>query len=448
MNAYLTDAQDLKTSIIRHPRKRKQFIQRKTGKPQRWSGLNRIKGLIVIPLFIACLLQASSLPQPAQSENRMQYSAQAEESLRSAIAAEILPFHPVWMESFSLELKLQNFFLEESDMAADLSRQYVLLIQQRKDKISRINDLFQKSIGSNLPETDLQGQNLSEDGPTGLLVQLAREKEWLNQEIMWLQDQQRELFEEFSGGEHITGFGAEDLAESGYSISDLIGHTEDLNDGFDLSGFSETDSAVGAADGDNQNESLFIKACPVWAFGLSGFDGSSRDLMLPASGVISAGTWAYPGGGMHLGLDLAVNMYTPLMAPADGVILYASAPVSSNCGYLGNWCGWPQGGGNTICMLCVADGRVYGVSLCHLSNQIRVSAGMKVRQGDILALSGNSGNSSGPHTHIEVFEIYTDMQSAADYFIASGADFSFGCGWGAPAICSSFACRIRPESVF
>lgn len=175
---------------------------------------------------------------------------------------------------------------------------------------------------------------------------------------------------------------------------------------------------------------------------------SSSDFILPVDGVVSAGTWAYPSGGMHLGLDLAASLYTPVKAPAAGIIVYASAPVDSNCGYLGNYCGWPYGGGNTIAMLCPIGDTVYAVTFAHLSNRFYVAAGQHVKQNDIIALSGNSGNSTGPHTHIEVFRLSVSLEQAISYFQSSGGDFAFGCGWSAGGTCSSIGCRIRPESVF
>lgn len=165
------------------------------------------------------------------------------------------------------------------------------------------------------------------------------------------------------------------------------------------------------------------------------------------NGTISAGTWSYPGGGLHLGLDIAAPLYSPIRAGANGIVLYADAPFSSNNGYLGNYCGWPPGGGNTISMLMAVDNQLYAVSLFHLSNQLNVVAGQQIRQGDLIAKSGNSGNSTGPHVHIEVFRLNVSVQQAVSYF-RQGADFSWGCGWNQAATCSSIACRLRPETVF
>lgn len=164
------------------------------------------------------------------------------------------------------------------------------------------------------------------------------------------------------------------------------------------------------------------------------------------NGTISASTWYYPNGGLHLGLDVASSMYSNVYACGNGLILYADASVDSNNGYLGNWCGWPNGGGNTICMVVAMSDGLYGVSYNHLSNQIYVSSGQQVKQSDRIALSGNSGNSSGPHTHVEVFRLKKDLQTIVEYF-KQGADFSFGCGWKEPATCSQYACRIEPSEV-
>ena len=169
-------------------------------------------------------------------------------------------------------------------------------------------------------------------------------------------------------------------------------------------------------------------------------------------GSKSAGTWAYPGGGLHLGLDWAAPIGTTVVAPASGVILYAAAPVGSNTGYLGNWSGHPAGGGNTIEMLCNVNGTLYAVSFAHLSSNIYVSAGQTVSQGQTIALSGNSGNSSGAHTHVEVYNLGSMSVNDAVARFSSSADFAWGTGWaGTSTSCEAgkaAPCRERPEKFF
>ena len=177
-------------------------------------------------------------------------------------------------------------------------------------------------------------------------------------------------------------------------------------------------------------------------------DETSDTWMFPLpGGSISAGTWAYPDGNMHLGLDVAISMYSNLYAPVNGIILYADVCTEADNGYLGNWVGWPLGGGNTICMIGSYQNELYAFSFCHLSDEIFVYPGQQIHQGDVLGLSGNSGNSTGPHCHIEVFSLHCSLEEAVSFFINT-SDFSFNNGYNTPATCSEYACRIQPESIW
>ena len=172
------------------------------------------------------------------------------------------------------------------------------------------------------------------------------------------------------------------------------------------------------------------------------------------AGGMSAGTWAYPGGGLHLGLDWAVPIGTPVVAPAAGLIIYANNPVPSNSGYLGNWSGFPAGGGNTIEMLCNVNGTLYAVSFAHLAQEgLSVRAGQHVQAGQMIALTGNSGNTSGPHCHIEVINLGSMSVDQAVSRFSQNADFAWGTGWNSTATsCQATGgatpCRERPEKFF
>ncbi|MCX5195834.1 M23 family metallopeptidase [Streptomyces sp. NBC_00249] len=98
------------------------------------------------------------------------------------------------------------------------------------------------------------------------------------------------------------------------------------------------------------------------------------------------------GGSMwshkHSGQDFAVPVGTPVQAAAAGTVVKAG----------------PNGGG---------DGPAYGnaVVIKHANNtysqyahlsKIQVKIGQKVSVDQQIALSGNTGNSSGPHLHFEI----------------------------------------------
>ncbi len=92
---------------------------------------------------------------------------------------------------------------------------------------------------------------------------------------------------------------------------------------------------------------------------------------------------SYDGGPFsdyHEGTDFAVPAGTPVYAPADGVVMVAE-PLAVR--------------GNAI----VID-HGWGVysGYWHLS-EFKVTPGQKVKQGDLIALSGNTGRSTGAHLH-------------------------------------------------
>ncbi|MGW5851618.1 M23 family metallopeptidase [Streptomyces sp. NPDC055254] len=136
--------------------------------------------------------------------------------------------------------------------------------------------------------------------------------------------------------------------------------------------------------------------------GTSGLVG--RQAAAQAAGAAKAGLWDKPvekytlsatfgkGGSMwsrkHSGQDFAVPVGTPVKSVGAGVVVKAG----------------PNGGG---------DGPAYGnaVVIKHANNmysqyahlsKIQVRIGQKVATDQRIALSGNTGNSSGPHLHFEI----------------------------------------------
>jgi murein DD-endopeptidase MepM/ murein hydrolase activator NlpD len=95
-------------------------------------------------------------------------------------------------------------------------------------------------------------------------------------------------------------------------------------------------------------------------------------------GVLTQGS--HPG---HVALDLGVPVGTPVKATMDGKVVYA---------------GWNnEGYGNLV----IVENGPYRTYFAHLSD-FAVKVGDKVTAGQKVALSGNTGNSTGPHLHYEV----------------------------------------------
>jgi len=88
--------------------------------------------------------------------------------------------------------------------------------------------------------------------------------------------------------------------------------------------------------------------------------------------------------GIHRGVDLAVPTGTPVHAMAPGRVRFA---------------GVQRGFGNVVWV--DHGGRVLTV-YAHLS-EIRVTAGEAVTGGQVLGLSGSSGDATAPHLHFEIW---------------------------------------------
>ncbi|WP_086664972.1 M23 family metallopeptidase [Lentzea kentuckyensis] len=103
----------------------------------------------------------------------------------------------------------------------------------------------------------------------------------------------------------------------------------------------------------------------------------------PAVGEFTSG---YGGrwGKLHLGIDIAGPVGTPILAAADGVVKDAG-PISG----FGQWVRLEHADGTIT---------VYG----HVDSY-SVRAGQRVQAGQQIARMGNRGQSTGPHLHFEVW---------------------------------------------
>jgi murein DD-endopeptidase MepM/ murein hydrolase activator NlpD len=88
----------------------------------------------------------------------------------------------------------------------------------------------------------------------------------------------------------------------------------------------------------------------------------------------------------HRGLDLRADMMTPVRAPADGVVEYAGYHKSSGFGNL----------------VIIDHNYGFKTNYAHLNKKIPVKVGQFVKKGEIIAYTGSSGLSTGPHLHYEV----------------------------------------------
>ncbi len=86
---------------------------------------------------------------------------------------------------------------------------------------------------------------------------------------------------------------------------------------------------------------------------------------------------------MHRGQDFAVNLNTPVLATGDGVVTKAQYDS-----------GWGR-------YVKIDHGYGYETIYAHLY-KINVKKGQKIKRGDVIGKSGNSGRAAGFHLHYEV----------------------------------------------
>jgi len=109
---------------------------------------------------------------------------------------------------------------------------------------------------------------------------------------------------------------------------------------------------------------------------------SASGFIWPVHGVVTS-TFGWRWGRMHEGIDIAVASGTPVVSAAAGTVIVA---------------GWMGGYGYLV---VVDHGNGIATAYGHNTN-VTVSAGQTVGQGQLIAYSGNTGNSTGPHVHFEV----------------------------------------------
>jgi murein DD-endopeptidase MepM/ murein hydrolase activator NlpD len=110
--------------------------------------------------------------------------------------------------------------------------------------------------------------------------------------------------------------------------------------------------------------------------------GNSSDPSVPSGrpvgGVLTQGYTS-----THNGLDFGIPIGTKVHSSMDGKVAYA---------------GWNnEGYGNLV----IVENGAYKTYYAHLS-EIPVSVGDEVSAGDVIGLSGSTGNSTGPHLHYEI----------------------------------------------
>lgn len=135
------------------------------------------------------------------------------------------------------------------------------------------------------------------------------------------------------------------------------------------------------------------------------------DHRLPVDGAITSPVgWRLDpfGSGravFHRGIDIAVPNGTPVRATKNGRVIHAGL----------------HGGHGTTVIIAHDNG---DKSLYGHNASVTVKTGEQVDEGTVIALSGNSGRSTGPHVHYEVLPLGRPIVSMARIEKANEAQIS------------------------
>jgi murein DD-endopeptidase MepM/ murein hydrolase activator NlpD len=110
------------------------------------------------------------------------------------------------------------------------------------------------------------------------------------------------------------------------------------------------------------------------------------ELGFPVPGGVLTSPFGYRWGRLHKGLDIAAPIGKPVLACADGRVIFTGSRKKF------------RRYGNTV---LIDHGRGVYTYYAHLSDII-TKKNQRVRKGQKIALVGSTGRSTGPHCHLEV----------------------------------------------
>jgi hypothetical protein len=159
-----------------------------------------------------------------------------------------------------------------------------------------------------------------------------------------------------------------------------------------------------------------------WVINQQSVKGISRDMpgLLPFLNGYASGGFVkpvnaapgfpygrYPSGKIHRALDFPVPVGTPVRSAYSGTVLYA---------------GWDSTGYGNVVRTSDSDG---AFSIYGHNSRLLVKSGQAINAGQLISLSGSTGNSTGPHLHwARRTSPYNDATAFNPFGSSSGAGFN------------------------
>lgn len=174
--------------------------------------------------------------------------------------------------------------------------------------------------------------------------------------------------------ETVVSFGAPDVSKP-HKKSTLLSALDFVTDAYEANDFYE--SGYWGKDGNTFSSDIYTGSLPSY---------SKKDFTRPVAGGDFTSMFGYreAHGRMHKGVDISLKEGDMVMAALPGVV---------------GRIGYEPGGYGHFVVVIHSDG--VETRYAHLS-RITAVLGQKVAAGEVIALGGNTGNSTGPHLHFEV----------------------------------------------
>jgi len=115
----------------------------------------------------------------------------------------------------------------------------------------------------------------------------------------------------------------------------------------------------------------------------------------PVNDVQITSEFGKRSGHHHDGIDLRAGIGTKVFAAANGKVLYSGSKIS----------GYGK-------MVVIKHEKKLSSVYAH-NSKIYVKQGQNVRRGQLIALSGNTGRSTGPHVHFEIRQGVTSINPSS-----------------------------------
>ena len=212
--------------------------------------------------------------------------------------------------------------------------------------------------------------------------------------------------------------------EDGEEITDTVTVAETILE-FEVAHKATAEMAVAYSFTPRQNEQLALltgqEYTALWMTLLGGYVNSGGQIIDPDTDWVGTDIFAWPlpqsftitspfgyrkdpfTGEVtyHSGTDIAAPAGTPILAAAGGTVAIAN--------------GTDPWGGSYGYYIKLDHGEGIETLYAHCS-AITVTAGQRVRQGEVIGFVGNTGNSTGNHLHFEVWE-NGKCKNAMSYFV-------------------------------